>query len=242
VPPALVFGAAPAPTTTTTPAAPAATPLAKPAAPSLVQAAVAKRAPKREGKGKTRPAKSKEQVKEEMKMRSAIEEKVIEWTQDEKETMLRLPRKECTRVTYHTHTHTHTHAQPEQALTLRSVSTDLLENEKATLLGLIDLVFAYAYNQRTTMVRWLFVIDTHTHTHTSNCWLTTHTQDEPTCESDWTITNISPTLSWLETFGGIGQTLTACVRRSLVYPLYRYTPRSPSPSHQPALPCSDLGS
>ena len=53
------------------------------------------------------------------------------------------------------------------ALTLRSVSTDLLENEKATLLGLIDLVFAYAYNQRTTMVRWLFVIDTH-------CWLTTH--------------------------------------------------------------------
>lgn len=168
VPPALVFGAAPAPKTTTTPAAPAAMPLAKPAAPSLVQAAVAKRAPKREGKGKTRPAKSKEQVKEEMKMRSAIEEKVIEWTQDEKETMLRLPRKEY-----------------------------LLENEKATLLGLIDLVFAYAYNQRTTM-------------------------DEPTCESDWTITNISPTLSWLETFGGIGHTLTACVRRSLVYPLYRH--------------------
>jgi hypothetical protein len=42
-----------------------------------------------------------------------------------------------------------------------------LENEKATLLGLIDLVFAYAYNQRTTMVRWLLVIDTHTHTHTA---------------------------------------------------------------------------
>jgi hypothetical protein len=54
---------------------------------------------------------------------------------------------------------------------LHSVSTDLLENEKATLLGLIDLVFAYAYNQRTTMVRWLLVIDTHTHTH---CWLTRH--------------------------------------------------------------------
>jgi len=33
--------------------------------------------------------------KEDMKMRSAIEENVIVWTQEEKETMLQLPRKEC---------------------------------------------------------------------------------------------------------------------------------------------------
>lgn len=45
---------------------------------------------------KTRAAKSKEELKEEMKMKISIEDKVIEWTQEEKETMLRLPRKECT--------------------------------------------------------------------------------------------------------------------------------------------------
>jgi len=103
-----------------------------------------------------------------MKMRSAIEENVIVWTQEEKETMLQLPRKEY-----------------------------IIENEKAALLGLVDIIFAYAYNQRTTM-------------------------DEPTCESDWTIVFLSPTMSWLETFSSITQTLTACVRRSLAYPLYRH--------------------
>jgi hypothetical protein len=129
-------------------------PLAKPAAPLLGQTAAAiKQTPARRERttGKARTSKSKEEMKEEMKMRNAIEEKVIEWTQDEKETMLRLPRKECTCLLFLCH-HTHTRAL-DPLLTLPLTHTDILENERVTLLGLIDLVFAYAYNQRTTMVR-----------------------------------------------------------------------------------------
>ncbi|RDD43192.1 Protein SHQ1-like protein [Trichoplax sp. H2] len=64
------------------------------------------------------------------------------------------------------------------------------------LLGLIDIIFAYAYNYRTT-------------------------EGENTVESAWTICKISSSLSWLEVFKRFQSVLIACCRRALCYPLYR---------------------
>ncbi|KFM61268.1 Protein SHQ1-like protein, partial [Stegodyphus mimosarum] len=68
---------------------------------------------------------------------------------------------------------------------------------KVALLGLIDILFAYAYNKRTT-------------------------EGENTVESGWTINKISATLSWLESFNSLYEVAHSCVRRSLCYPLYRH--------------------
>ncbi|GFY42303.1 protein SHQ1 homolog [Trichonephila inaurata madagascariensis] len=62
---------------------------------------------------------------------------------------------------------------------------------------LIDILFAYAYNKRTT-------------------------EGENTVESSWTINKISATLCWLETFTSISEVAITCIRRSLTYPLYRH--------------------
>ncbi|KAI8822541.1 SHQ1 protein-domain-containing protein [Fimicolochytrium jonesii] len=72
----------------------------------------------------------------------------------------------------------------------------LLDDERAAYLGLVDLVFAYSYNHRTT-------------------------EGENTVESPWTIAILSATLSSFETFGTLRETLIASVRRSLAFPLYR---------------------
>jgi len=50
---------------------------------------------------------------------------------------------------------------------------DIIENEKEVLLGLLDILFAFAYNNRTTT-------------------------GENTVESSWTIARLSPTLSWFD--------------------------------------------
>ncbi|XP_053201495.1 protein SHQ1 homolog [Panonychus citri] len=64
------------------------------------------------------------------------------------------------------------------------------------LLGLIDILFAYSYDMRTT-------------------------EGEHTCESGWTIIKLSATLSWLQIHSTLPETLVTCVQRSLVHPLYR---------------------
>ncbi|ORX88265.1 SHQ1-domain-containing protein [Anaeromyces robustus] len=71
-----------------------------------------------------------------------------------------------------------------------------ITNEKALYLGLVDLLFAYCYDYRTT-------------------------EGESTVESPWTIVNLSSSLSCFDTFLTLKETLTACIRRSLCYPLYR---------------------
>ncbi|CAL1285299.1 unnamed protein product [Larinioides sclopetarius] len=72
------------------------------------------------------------------------------------------------------------------------------KNQKKTAyLGLIDILFAYAYNKRTT-------------------------EGENTVESAWTINKISATLSWLETYSSLQEVAITCIRRSLIYPLYRH--------------------
>ena len=69
--------------------------------------------------------------------------------------------------------------------------------EKSAILSLVDLVFAYAYDHRTT-------------------------GGEPTVESAWTIAKLSATLSWFCGWTSLHKVMLACLRRALVYPLYRH--------------------
>lgn len=63
---------------------------------------------------------------------------------------------------------------------IRSDAIDLLIDEKRTLLGLLDIIYSYAYDFRTTL-------------------------GEGNVESAWTVTKISPTLSWFD----------VCIRRNI---------------------------
>lgn len=64
-------------------------------------------------------------------------------------------------------------------------------------LGLVDILFAYAYNKRVT-------------------------EGEDTVESGWNISKLSATLSWFEEFWSLEQMVRSCFRRCLIYPLYRH--------------------
>ncbi|KAI6648472.1 Protein SHQ1-like [Oopsacas minuta] len=68
--------------------------------------------------------------------------------------------------------------------------------EYQLLYGLIDIVYAYCYANRSTA-------------------------GEMDVESAWTIWKLSSTLSWLQSFSSIRSTLVSCLRRSLCYPIYR---------------------
>ncbi|CAG9794815.1 unnamed protein product [Diatraea saccharalis] len=68
--------------------------------------------------------------------------------------------------------------------------------KKQILLGLIDILFGYCYDKRTTL-------------------------NESTVESSWTINKLSSTLSWFCVFDDVKEVLAACYRRALVYPIFR---------------------
>lgn len=92
---------------------------------------------------------------------------------------------------------------------------DFLPKDKATrkvlMLSLIDILYAYCYDMRTN-------------------------DFEHTVESNWGLRKLSPTLSWLESWAPIepvandldipnndpAYVLASCIRRALVYPLYRH--------------------
>ncbi|KAJ0170854.1 hypothetical protein K1T71_013626 [Dendrolimus kikuchii] len=67
---------------------------------------------------------------------------------------------------------------------------------KQVLLGLVDILFGYCYDKRTTL-------------------------NESNVESSWTINKLSSTLSWFCIFKDIKQVLIACYRRALIYPIFR---------------------
>lgn len=67
---------------------------------------------------------------------------------------------------------------------------------KQVLYGLIDILYGYCYDKRTTL-------------------------NESTVESSWTINKLSSTLSWFCTFKDVHQVLIACYRRALIYPIFR---------------------
>ncbi|KAJ3452263.1 hypothetical protein M0812_04027 [Anaeramoeba flamelloides] len=68
--------------------------------------------------------------------------------------------------------------------------------QHTTLLGLVDLLFCYSYDNRINLG-----------------------DDNP--ESSWTISKLSPTLSCLENFTSLKELLIKCIKRSISYPLYR---------------------
>lgn len=62
--------------------------------------------------------------------------------------------------------------------------------------GFVDILFGYCYDKRTTL-------------------------NESTVESGWTINKLSSTLSWFCVFDDVRDTLIACFRRALAYPIFR---------------------
>ncbi|CAH1391104.1 unnamed protein product [Nezara viridula] len=69
--------------------------------------------------------------------------------------------------------------------------------KKTALFSLVDILFAFAYNHRTTL-------------------------GEYSVESAWTINKLSATLSWFQSFKTLKDVKLSCMRRSLVFPLYRH--------------------
>ncbi|KAI8511147.1 Hsp90 cochaperone shq1 [Branchiostoma belcheri] len=97
------------------------------------------------------------------------EEEVLVFSEEEKEQLLRLPKREY-----------------------------LLDGKTLPVVcfSLVDILFAYAYNYRTT-------------------------EGEDNVESAWTICKLSATLSWLESFSSLRESFLSLCRRSLSFPLYR---------------------
>lgn len=57
-------------------------------------------------------------------------------------------------------------------------------------------------------------------THVADCIVVLQDCDH-TCESSWTICKLSTTLCWLDTCDTVKHAVTMCLRRALVFPLYR---------------------
>lgn len=96
------------------------------------------------------------------------DEIAVAWTDDHRNLLMQLPKKEF----------------GEQM------------GEQSLLIGLVDLMFAYAYNMRTT-------------------------EGENTVESAWAIVKLSSVLSWFDKLNTLQEALISSIRRSLIYPLYR---------------------
>lgn len=71
-----------------------------------------------------------------------------------------------------------------------------VSGDHQAMLGLVDLMFAYAYNLRTM-------------------------EGENTVESSWTIVKLSSVLSWFDKLQTLQEALISSARRSLIFPLYR---------------------
>jgi protein SHQ1 len=95
----------------------------------------------------------------------------------------------------------------DELLILSTLKTSIppLEHINATQtrslsLSLLDILYAYCYDHRTTL-------------------------GDPSCESWWTITFLSPTLSWFEKYSppydSSVHVLRWCIRRALIYPYLR---------------------
>ncbi|KAG0259829.1 Hsp90 cochaperone shq1 [Mortierella polycephala] len=72
----------------------------------------------------------------------------------------------------------------------------ILENTKSTYLSLVDILFAYSYDLRVS-------------------------EGDTTVETAWTICKLSASMAALDQFTTLRETLLACCRRALAYPLCR---------------------
>lgn len=73
----------------------------------------------------------------------------------------------------------------------------LIDDMKPLYLSLVDILYAYCYDQRTT-------------------------EEEGNVESAWAVCKLSATMSCLESFSSLHETVVASYRRALSYPLYRH--------------------
>lgn len=71
-----------------------------------------------------------------------------------------------------------------------------MDNVEEALSMLVDVLFGFAYDQRTTM-------------------------GEATVESGWTIAKLSRTLSWLDPPGSVAEAVASSVHRALAFPVHR---------------------
>lgn len=95
------------------------------------------------------------------------DELAVVWTDDHRNALLKLPRRE------YPHSGDHT-----------------------AMLGLVDLIFAYAYNLRSM-------------------------EGENTVESSWTIVKLSSSLAWFDKLNTLQEALISSARRAVIYPIYR---------------------
>ncbi|KAH3766419.1 box H/ACA snoRNP assembly protein Shq1 [Pelomyxa schiedti] len=88
---------------------------------------------------------------------------------------------------------------PEYIQTLLSLPRKeyLISNTQELLNGLLQIMYSYCYDVRTT-------------------------HDETTVESAWTISKLTPLLAWLDTPQNTRDALVGCYRRALTFPLYRH--------------------
>ena len=93
----------------------------------------------------------------------------------------------------------------EESAKLASIAYPILpagiddQQQRSLLLGLLDILFAYVYDHLLT-------------------------DGDPSIESSWTVSSLSCTLSWLESFGstdGLHDVIGFSSRRSLIYPYIR---------------------
>lgn len=70
------------------------------------------------------------------------------------------------------------------------------KEHQQVFLGLVDILFGYCYDKRTTL-------------------------NESTVESGWTINKLSSTLCWFCNFEDMKEVLVACYRRALTFPIFR---------------------
>jgi len=90
-------------------------------------------------------------------------------------------------------------AQKLSSLTIPSIRQPLVQEYYPILLSLVDILYAYTYDHRLT-------------------------QGDPTCESAWTVTILSMTLSWFECYSIEITPLNVfqwSIRRVLIYPYIR---------------------
>jgi protein SHQ1 len=95
------------------------------------------------------------------------DEIAVPWTDNHRDVLVKLPKREY---------------------------SDFEDHE--TMLGLVDIIFAYAYNLRTM-------------------------EGENTVESAWTIVKLSSVLSWFDKMTTLQEVLISSARRALIFPLYR---------------------
>ena len=90
--------------------------------------------------------------------------------------------------------------------------------KRSLYLGLVDILFAFAYDQRATLGENNVRVSM-SHDHLIPPPVASFIQ----VESAWNICKLSPTLSWLEVFrGSVHEVVYCCLRRSLTYPLFRH--------------------